>query len=46
MNLVVNQIYYGLIKEENFNNRLMHEWLDNGYILIYSTHNEGKSAIA
>ena len=24
----------------------MQEWLDNSYILIYSTHNEGKSVIA
>ena len=33
-------------QRREFYNRLMHEWLDNGYILIYSTHNEGKSAIA
>ena len=23
----------------------MQEWLDNDYVLIYSTHNESKSAI-
>ena len=27
-------------------NKLMQEWLDNNDILIYSTHNEGKSVIA
>ena len=29
-----------------FYNKLMQEWLDNNYILIYSTHNKGKSVIA
>ena len=29
-----------------FYNKLMQEWLDNNDILIYSTHNEGKSVIA
>ena len=27
-------------------NKLMQEWLDNNDILMYSTHNEGKSVIA
>ena len=26
--------------------KLMQEWLDNNNILMYSTHNEGKSVIA
>ena len=46
MNLIVNQINYGLIKEENFYNKLMREWLENNDILLYSTHNEVKSLIA
>ena len=29
-----------------FYNKLMQERLDNNYILMYSTHNEGKSVIA
>ena len=29
-----------------FCNKLMEEWLDNNDILMYSTHNEGKSVIA
>ena len=29
-----------------FGNKLMEEWLDNNDILMYSTHNEGKSVIA
>ena len=29
-----------------FHNKLMQEWLDNNNILMYSTHNEGKSVIA
>ena len=28
-----------------FYNKLMQEWLDNNDILMYSTHNEGKSVI-
>ena len=40
---MVNQINYGLIQEEN---KLMQEWLDNNYILMYSTHKEGKSILA
>ena len=27
-------------------NKLMHEWLENNDIFMYSTHNEGKSVIA
>ena len=38
MNLIINQIYYVLIKEENFTINL----IKNGYL----THNEGKSVIA
>ena len=44
MNLIVNQISYGLIKEENF--KLTQEWLDYNVILMCSTYNEGKSVIA
>ena len=29
-----------------FYNKLMQEWLDNNDILMYSTHNEGKSVIS
>ena len=29
-----------------FYNKLMQEWLNNNDILMYSTHNEGKSVIA
>ena len=29
-----------------FYNKLMQEWLDNNNILMYSTHNEGKSVIS
>ena len=29
-----------------FHNKLMQEWLDNNDILIYYTHNEGKSVTA
>ena len=39
MNLTVNQINY------KFYNKLMQEWLDNYYVLMYSTHNESKSVI-
>ena len=46
MNLIVNQINYGLIKEENFVNKFLQEWLDNTDILMYLTHNKGKSVIA
>ena len=44
MNLIVNQINYWLIKEENFTTKLQ-EWLDNNNILIYSTHHEGITVI-
>ena len=40
MNLIVNQINYGLIKEEKFTVNLCIEWLNNNDILMYSTHNE------
>ena len=36
INLIVNQI----------NNRPMQKWLDDNDILMYSTHNEGKSIVA
>ena len=42
MNLIINQINYGLIKEENF---IMQEWLGNINILMYFKQNEGKSVI-
>ena len=29
-----------------FNNSTMQKWLDNNDILMYSTHNEGKSVVA
>ena len=31
---------------KRFYNKIMQEWLDNNDILIYSTHNDGKSVIA
>ena len=41
MNLNVNQINYGLIKEKKF--RITYaKWLDDHDFLMYSTHNEGK----
>ena len=39
MNLIENQISYGLIKEQNFR---INPWLDDNGILMYSTHNQGK----
>ena len=47
---IVNESKHEPIKlwvdqEREFYNKLMQEWLDNN-ILIYSTHNEGKSVIA
>ena len=45
MNLTVNPINYGLIKEENFRTNLCKNILDDNNILMYSTHNEGKSVI-
>ena len=45
MNLVVNQINYGLIKEENFIINLCKNG-DIIYTLMYSTHNEGRTEIA
>ena len=41
MNLTVNQINYGLIKEKNFTINL-----NNNNFLVYFTHNEGKSVIS
>ena len=32
-------------ERREFYNKLMQEWLDNIDVLIYSTHNEGKSVI-
>ena len=40
MNLIVNQINYGLVMEENFTINLCKDG-----ILMYCTHNEGKSVI-
>ena len=45
MSLIINQINYGMIKEENFAIKLMQELLDNN-ILMYSRHNEGMSVVA
>ena len=39
-----NKLWVDLGKEVY--NKLMQEWLDNNDILMYSTYNEGKSAIA
>ena len=39
-----NQLWFDQGRE--FYNKLMQEWLDNNDILMYSTHNEGKSVIA
>ena len=39
-----NKLWVDLGKE--FYNKLMQEWLHNSDILMYSTHNEGKSVIA
>ena len=44
MNLIRNNLSVGQWKE--FYNKRMQELLDNSDILIYSTHNEGKSVIA
>ena len=46
MNLIVNQINYWLIKEDNFTKKTYAEWFENNDILMYSTHNESKSVIA
>ena len=46
MNLIINQISYGLIKGRKLYNKRMQEWLDNNDILMYSRHNEGKSVIS
>ena len=39
-----NKLWFNQGRE--FYNKLMQEWLDNNDILMYSTHNEGKSVIA
>ena len=44
MNLILIQINFGLIKEDNFIINLRKNGLR--IILMYSTHNEGKSVIA
>ena len=41
MNLIVR-----VCQGREFYNKLTQEWLDNNYILMYSTHNEGNSVIA
>ena len=41
---MVNQISYGLIKEDNFTINLWKN--DNNDILMYLTHSKGKSVIA
>ena len=47
MNLIVNQINYGMIDQgREFYNKFMQECLKNNDILMYSTHNEVKSVIA
>ena len=46
MNLIVNQINYGLINEENFTKKLMQEWLKRNDILTCSRHNKNKPEIA
>ena len=46
MNLIVKQINYGLIKEENFTINLWKNGQDNNNILMYSSRKEGKSVIA
>ena len=46
MNLIVNQISYGLKKGKKLYNKRMQEWLDNNDILMYSRYNEGKSVIS
>ena len=42
MNLIANQIGYGLIKEKNFTVNLC----KNGQTITYFTHDEDKSVIA
>ena len=44
MKLIINHINY--VQEREFYNKLIQEWLGNNYILMYSTHNGGKSVIA
>ena len=46
MNLIVNQINYWLIKEDNFTKKTYAERFENNDILMYSTHNDSNSVIA
>ena len=43
-NCMANKLWADQGRE--FCNKLMQEWLDSNDILMYSTHNEGKSVIA
>ena len=45
-NLNASQINYESIKEKNSTIVLCQKWLDDNDILMYSTHNEGKSVVA
>ena len=45
MNLNVNQINYWLIKKENFTIVLCKKCFNDNDIVMYSTHNEGKSVV-
>ena len=45
-NLNASQINYESIKEKNSTIVLCQKWLDDNDILMYSTHNEGKSVAA
>ena len=43
LNVDVNRINYGLIKEDNF---IITFWFDDNDVLMYSTYNEGKLVVA
>ena len=45
MNLIVNQINYGLIKEGNFIMKLCENGWATMMFLMYPTYNEGKSVM-
>ena len=45
-NLNASQTNYESIKEKNSTIVLCQKWLDDNDILMYSTHNEGKSVVA
>ena len=45
MNLNTNKKNYALIEKYNFTIKDMQKWLDDN-ILMYLTHNEGKSVVA